>query len=319
MPEGLSASEVGKEIGEHAEHADPHERRDRLISIIEAVLLSVVALLAAWSGYAAAKWSTESRVELATASKLRIEASRADSDAGELRDFDSSTFESWFAAYTVGQQDRHAGGGTQVPARVQGRLRRLARDEAGDEPRSAAGAYVHAAVQAARSWPRLGPSTIKPKQPFSTAKDGSTADKYIRLTVVLASILFLVGISTHFPYRSIRYGLIGWASPCSCCRSSSCQRCRCLRPELSEESDLRAPALRTEPSTCGCRGATAGLSFPLDRVRPVLAGARGAVIPLGLGGAVSPVMLTEQTVLLAGPDGGRAGYATPPAWSSPRS
>ena len=31
------------------------------------------------------------------------------------------------------------------------------------------------------------------------------------------------------------------------------------------------------------------------------------VIPLGLGGAVSPVMLTEQTVLLAGPDGHRAG------------
>ncbi len=31
------------------------------------------------------------------------------------------------------------------------------------------------------------------------------------------------------------------------------------------------------------------------------------VIPLGLGGAVSPVMLTEQAVLLAGPAGGRAG------------
>ena len=31
------------------------------------------------------------------------------------------------------------------------------------------------------------------------------------------------------------------------------------------------------------------------------------VIPLGLAGAVSPVMLTEQTVLLAGPDGRRAG------------
>jgi threonine/homoserine/homoserine lactone efflux protein len=30
------------------------------------------------------------------------------------------------------------------------------------------------------------------------------------------------------------------------------------------------------------------------------------VIPLGLAGAVSPVMLTEQTVLLARPDGGRA-------------
>jgi hypothetical protein len=31
------------------------------------------------------------------------------------------------------------------------------------------------------------------------------------------------------------------------------------------------------------------------------------VFPLGLGGAVSPVMLTEQTVLLAGPGGVRAG------------
>ena len=50
MPEGLSASEVAKGISEHAKHADPHERRDQFISITEAVLLSVVALLAAWSG-----------------------------------------------------------------------------------------------------------------------------------------------------------------------------------------------------------------------------------------------------------------------------
>jgi len=35
--------------------------------------------------------------------------------------------------------------------------------------------------------------------------------------------------------------------------------------------------------------------------------ALAVVIPLGLGGAVSPVMLTEQTVLLAGPDGRRTG------------
>jgi len=31
------------------------------------------------------------------------------------------------------------------------------------------------------------------------------------------------------------------------------------------------------------------------------------VLPLGLGGAISPVMLTEQTVLLAGAGGIRAG------------
>jgi len=46
MAEGLSASEVGKEIGEHAKHAELHEQRDRLVSISEAVVLSVVMLAA---------------------------------------------------------------------------------------------------------------------------------------------------------------------------------------------------------------------------------------------------------------------------------
>ena len=61
--------------------------------------MAIVALLAAWSGYAASKWSTESRVELAKASAARTEANRANLDAMETRNFDSSTFEAWFAAY----------------------------------------------------------------------------------------------------------------------------------------------------------------------------------------------------------------------------
>jgi enamine deaminase RidA (YjgF/YER057c/UK114 family) len=41
---------------------------------------------------------------------------------------------------------------------------------------------------------------------------GATADKYVRVTVFLASVLFLVGISTHFPVRSARYGLVSVAA-----------------------------------------------------------------------------------------------------------
>ena len=74
MPEGLSAAEVGKEIAEHkkrdgADEETDHE--DRWLSILEALLLSLVAVLAAYSGYAAAKWSTESSVTLAKASAAR--------------------------------------------------------------------------------------------------------------------------------------------------------------------------------------------------------------------------------------------------------
>ena len=103
MPEGLSVAEVGKEIAHHAKPADQrrHERRERGIAIAEAILLSVVALLAAWSGYAAAKWSTESRVTLAAASASRTTANRATLEAMELRNFDSAAFDAWFSAYTV--------------------------------------------------------------------------------------------------------------------------------------------------------------------------------------------------------------------------
>jgi hypothetical protein len=45
---------------------------------------------------------------------------------------------------------------------------------------------------------------------FSTGSEaGSTADKYIRATVFLATVLFLVGISGHFRIRQARLGLIG--------------------------------------------------------------------------------------------------------------
>src|SRR6476619_257818 len=209
MPEGLSASEVGKEIGERAKHADPHERRDRFISIIEAVLLSVVALLAAWSGYAAAKWSTESRVEIATASSLRIEGSRADADAFELRSYDSSTFESWFSAFIAGNK-------TAI---------RLAERRFRPDFKVAFDAWRATKPDTNREAPR-GPTYMPQYKRPGAAKArilderakaafhdceraGSTSDKYVRLTVVLASILFLVGISTHFPYRGVRYGLIG--------------------------------------------------------------------------------------------------------------
>jgi hypothetical protein len=47
---------------------------------------------------------------------------------------------------------------------------------------------------------------------FAAGEDaGATADKYVRVTVFLASVLFLVGISTHFPLRSARYGLVSIA------------------------------------------------------------------------------------------------------------
>jgi hypothetical protein len=40
----------------------------------------------------------------------------------------------------------------------------------------------------------------------------ATSDKYVRLTVLLAAVLFLVGIGNRVPVLQARYGLIGVAA-----------------------------------------------------------------------------------------------------------
>ena len=212
MPEGLSPQEVGKEIAEHAKHGGDQkaaERRDRLLSITEAVLLSIVALLAAWSGYAAAKWSTESRVGLAKASAARTEANRATLKATTLRNFDASTFEAWFAAYTVHNK--------QAMALAEHRFRPGFR-VAFDAWRATNPETNPNAPRGPTYMPQYHQPGLREANALNTQADaafeagasaGETSDKYIRTTVFLASVLFIVGISTHFPLRAIRYGLVG--------------------------------------------------------------------------------------------------------------
>ncbi len=108
MPEGLSVSEVGKEIVEHApknghhEDAKSEDHSSRVLTIVEAILLAVVAVLAAYSGFASAKWGTESSLKLAKASTVRNFASREQLQGLETKNFDASTFNAWFSAYVAG-------------------------------------------------------------------------------------------------------------------------------------------------------------------------------------------------------------------------
>jgi hypothetical protein len=218
LPEGLSAAEVGKEIAEHKEHDErphggkdaEHERRDRRISIVEAVILSIVAVLAAYSGYAAAKWATHSSVSLARASTLRAKASRADLEALVTRTEDSASFNAWFTAFVAGNvkaeriAERRLRPGYRVAFKAW-----LATDPA-HNPHAPPG-------------PSYMPQYVIPHQATGKTDDaaankafaegnsaGGTSDKYIRDTVFLATVLFLVGISGHFRIRQARYALVGF-------------------------------------------------------------------------------------------------------------
>jgi hypothetical protein len=211
MPEGMSADEVGKEIAHHAKHSGEEERdrHDRILSIAEAVLLSIVALMAAWSGYAAAKWSTESRVKLAEASTLRSEANRADINAIDLRNFDASTFNAWFSAFTVKNREAMA----LAERRFRPQFKVAFDAWRATHPESNPNAPKGPTYMSQYKQPGLKKARDLNEQATTAFADGSTAgtrsDDYVRTTVFLASVLFLVGISTQFRIRGVRYALVG--------------------------------------------------------------------------------------------------------------
>jgi hypothetical protein len=218
VPEGLSPSEVGKEIAEHQKKASENEDKrgpaaeakgwDRLITIVEALLLAVVAVLAAWSGFAAAKWGTESSLQLAKASAARTEANRFDLESFQLKNFDSLTFNAWFTAYVAGNKN------AMRVAEMRFRPNFLVAFDAWLKTHPFTNPH-------APKGPTYMPEYVQPGLAQANRFDaqanayyaageagGNNADGYVRTTVYLATVLFLVGISGHFRVRAARIGLI---------------------------------------------------------------------------------------------------------------
>jgi hypothetical protein len=216
MPEGLDPIETGKKLHEHGEaHDEPtrgkddhSDRHSRIIQISEAVLLSIVTVTAAWAGYSAARWGTASRVDIAQSSTLRNVATRDYLTATSLRNFDSSTFNAWFTAFTLNS-----------PQKEEIAIRRFR-----PEFKVAFDAWMATDPlhnPKAPPGPTYMPQYKLPAQAQATALDdeatakfsegtkaGLTGDNYVQITVFLAAVLFLVGIGTSFKLHGVRYALI---------------------------------------------------------------------------------------------------------------
>ncbi len=209
MPEGLSPTEVGKEIGEHAErHRDHRHGHDRAISIAEAVLLSIVTLTAAWSGYSAAKWNTESSLRLAKGNAMRAKANRAFQESLTFRSEDAADFNAWFAAYLSGNKQDQLVAERRFRTQYDVAFKAWLATRPFTNPNAPKGPQY---------MPQYKPTGAALSKRLDEEADelyakghhaGETSDKYIRVTVILASVLFLVGLSSHFPFRSVRIGLV---------------------------------------------------------------------------------------------------------------
>src|SRR5207248_3862502 len=86
------------------ESGDASQSRFEAIEIIEAVILALVAVATAWSGYQAAQWAGKRAEQYAEATRFRVTAEGLATLAGQERIYDSDTFNNWLAAKLDGKE-----------------------------------------------------------------------------------------------------------------------------------------------------------------------------------------------------------------------
>jgi hypothetical protein len=193
------------ESGHHDQ--SPHERR---IQIIEAILLAIITVVTAWAGFHGARWETVARLSLSHSTALQQSANDNYLVAVQDRATDAQAFQLWFTAYTG-----HDQAGADVAMR---------RFRASFKVAFGAWLATHpftspTAVPNPMSMPEY-------EQPFLTRAEwydhqsagfqhsgnqaGVYGDEYVRLTLMLAGVLFLVAISGQFKIPAARYALIGF-------------------------------------------------------------------------------------------------------------
>jgi len=223
MAEGLDPIEAGKKLHEHGEsqhsegkagagHDKAEDRHSRIVQICEAVLLALVTVTAAWAGYSAARWGTASRVDIARSSTQRNIATRDDLTALTLRNFDSSTFNAWFIAFTLNSPQKEAIAIRRFRPQFRVAFDAWMATDPLHNPHAPPG-------------PTYMPQYKLPAQAQANALDNDanakfnagnqaalTSDNYVRITVFLAAVLFLVGIGSSFKLHGVRYALITFGS-----------------------------------------------------------------------------------------------------------
>jgi hypothetical protein len=223
VAEGLDPIEAGKKLHEHgtnlheqaereAGHDGPSDRHSRIVQICEALLLALVTVTAAWAGYSAARWGTASRVEIAKSSTLRNIATRDDLIAISLRNFDSSTFNAWFIAFTLNSKPKEA----VAVRRFRPAFRVAFNAWLATDPLHNPHAPPGPTYMPEYKLPTLTKANALDNAANAKFNAGSEAglvgDNYVRITVFLAAVLFLVGIGSSFKLIGVRYALIGFGS-----------------------------------------------------------------------------------------------------------
>lgn len=208
MPEAGGANiEIAHHLNEAGEHHGPQSRWHELLEVMEAIVLALVAICTAWSGYQAAKWDGLQDELYEQSTRLRVQAQGLATRGGQEQMFDASVVTEWLKAESTGQH--------KLAELFEQRFRPEAKvafdawrqTDPLNNPNAPPGPlvmkeYHNAASEKAAE---MGNQASELFERGTAAR--ATSDKYVRVTVVLATVLLLVAISQRFKTHQVRMGL----------------------------------------------------------------------------------------------------------------
>jgi hypothetical protein len=195
---------VIRKLNQVRENALPSQSRFEVIEIIEAVILALVAVATAWSGYQAAQWAGKRAQQYAEASRLRVNAEGLATVAGQERIYDSDTFNSWLAA----KLDGKAEAAEFFERRFRDEYRPAFTAWLGTDPFNNAqappGPIFMPEYHVAKHEQFLGLNKKAAEVAEQGTKSGETGDQYVRITVLLATVLLITAIGQRFHFKTVR-------------------------------------------------------------------------------------------------------------------
>jgi hypothetical protein len=208
MPELTGTGELTQHL---QEQKGANKGGNLAVEIVEGLLLAVVAVTTAWSGYQSALWDSRSVASYGTSSKLRVASQGAQTTAGQQMLYDATTFNTWLVAAD--------GNNTDLSNFLVRRFRpeyKVAFDawiatDPFHNPNAAPGPafmpqYKNASAAQAKQLDQEAGAAFD-----AGNHSREIGDQYVRVTVLLAVVLFLTALSQRFDIRKVRFGIIGTA------------------------------------------------------------------------------------------------------------
>ena len=208
MPES-ALSHVVEKFNERPEHAaHPRSHAEAVLEVFEAVILSLVAVATAWSGYQAARCDGHRAQLYAESAKLRAGVEELHTLAGQDRIYDIATFNSWIAAKVGGSQKLAALFESRFREEYRSAFTAWLNTDPFNNPKAPPGPvfvpeYRSSKLEEAK---RLNVEVTTIFERGTEAED--MGNRYVRITVLLATVLLLISIGQRFQVTRVRTGLL---------------------------------------------------------------------------------------------------------------